>query len=80
MLANISYLADLMQSFDVKASDLDKHPYQLNNEFYRYGSYVFYIGSWYGIIEDISHNPVKSENGNFNYTILPFPSTNSNKS
>lgn len=74
VLDNISYLADLMQTCNIKASDLDKHPYQLNNEFYRYGSYVFYIGSWYGIIEDISHNPAESRNDDYNYTILPFPS------
>ena len=80
ILDNISYLADLMQTTDVKASDLDKHPYQLNNEFYRYGSYVFYIGSWYGIIEDISHNSLKSEKGNYNYTIIPLPSANGIKS
>ncbi|TDO95241.1 ABC-type glycerol-3-phosphate transport system substrate-binding protein [Halanaerobium saccharolyticum] len=80
VMENISYLADLMQTSDIKASDLDKHPYQLNNEFYRQGSYVFYIGSWYGIIEDISHNSFESENGNYNYTILPFPSADGTKS
>ncbi len=79
VLENISYLADLMQVCDIKAADIEKHPYQLNEEFYRYGSFVFYIGSWYGIIEDISHNPVKSEDGNFDYTILPFPADDSNK-
>ncbi|MFP4198709.1 MAG: extracellular solute-binding protein [Halanaerobium sp.] len=80
VLENISFLADLILNSDVNASDLDKHPYQLNNEFYRHGAYVFYIGSWYGIIEDISHNPVSSQNGDFNYTILPFPTEKNNKS
>ncbi|MFP4661910.1 MAG: extracellular solute-binding protein [Halanaerobiales bacterium] len=80
VMENISYLVDLMQVSRVTRADMEKHPYELNEEFYRQGGYFFYIGSWYGIVEDISKNTKDSREGNFRYTVLPFPNNHNQSS
>ncbi|MFW6030467.1 MAG: extracellular solute-binding protein, partial [Halanaerobiales bacterium] len=44
------YFRSLIEISDVDLSDVDKHPYQGNEDFYNKGSYVFYLGNWYGVI------------------------------
>ncbi|MFW6022674.1 MAG: extracellular solute-binding protein [Halanaerobiaceae bacterium] len=74
-LETFSALARLMRACAITSKDVEKHPYQINEDFYNNGSYVFYIGSWYGVIEDINKKPEKSKNGDFKYTVLPLPSS-----
>src|SRR5690606_8223396 len=62
---------DLMFSCGISDDEIEKHPYQYNEEFHIHNSYLFYIGNWYGIIEEIL-----SESDN--HCILPFPTSLTN--
>ncbi|MEJ6951849.1 extracellular solute-binding protein [Natronospora cellulosivora (SeqCode)] len=72
------YLHKLIISSDIKFEDVDKHPYKINEDFYKHGSYVFYVGHWYGMTSQLLGI---NENINENYTYLPLkiPSKNLKK-
>ncbi|MEJ6951850.1 extracellular solute-binding protein [Natronospora cellulosivora (SeqCode)] len=53
ILDTLKYLQTLIRSSDITVKDVDKHPYQLNEDFYKHGSYVFYLGHWYGVLLQI---------------------------
>lgn len=70
VLDTIKYFATLKRICD-RPEDINKHPYQVNDDFYRHGLSVFYIGSWYGIINRIN----RMEQDVDDYCVLPFPSS-----
>lgn len=70
VLDTIKYFATLKNICD-RPEDINKHPFQVNEDFYQHGLSVFYIGSWYGIIERINNISQNIDN----YCILPFPTS-----
>lgn len=74
MLDTIKYFAELKMSCDNNIKDIDKHPYQVNEDFYLNGLSVFYLGSWYGIVEKINKNDQKDSSDMY-YSLLPFPTS-----
>jgi len=70
VIDTIKYFAELKIICDKSVKDTDKHPYQVNEDFYLHGSSVFYLGSWYGIVERVNSN-----DSSMNYCVLPFPSS-----
>ncbi|MFW5982035.1 MAG: extracellular solute-binding protein [Halanaerobiaceae bacterium] len=77
VLDAISEFAELKIAANIDGNNF-KHPYQVNEDFYLHGLSVFYIGSWYGIIEDINKGHEEYELAN--YCVLPFPTSNGNSS
>lgn len=73
VVEHIAYLADLLQICDISDKERERHPYQLTDDFYIHGKYVFYIGVWQGVIKDIIHRKDESGKGDYRYEILPFP-------
>lgn len=73
VLDTIKYFA-IMKKICDRPEDINKHPYQVNEDFYRHGLAVFYIGSWYGIINRVN----RMEQDMDDYCVLPFP-TSGNK-
>ncbi|MFW5981201.1 MAG: extracellular solute-binding protein [bacterium] len=69
-------LHKLITNSDILVGDVDKHPYQLNDDFYVQGSYVFYLGNWYGIILQLL-NEYDYTNNNYEYIPLKIPSLSS---
>ncbi|MFP4016920.1 MAG: extracellular solute-binding protein [Halanaerobiales bacterium] len=77
VLDTIKFFAELKIICDT-SDDINKHPYQVNEDFYLHGQSMFYIGSWYGIISRVNgtnHDDLSSDK----YCVLPFP-TSVNKS
>lgn len=70
VLDTIKYLTTLKKICDLP-EDINKHPYQVNDDFYKHGHSVFYIGSWYGIIERIHRLGHEMDD----YCVLPFPTS-----
>ncbi|NLM96224.1 MAG: extracellular solute-binding protein [Halanaerobiaceae bacterium] len=70
VIDTMKYFAELKMICDKSINDTDKHPYQVNEDFYRHGLSVFYIGSWYGIVERINSNEPDND-----YYVLPFPTS-----
>ncbi|HLV09761.1 MAG TPA: extracellular solute-binding protein [Halanaerobiales bacterium] len=66
------YLPRLLKACNLGISDIDKHPYQLDDDFYENGSYVFFIRNWNGMINDLFNPPGKGNNKHL-YTVLPIP-------
>ncbi len=75
IIDTIKYFSDLKMTCDSSTEELEKHPYQVNEEFYLHGSSVFYIGSWYGVVEQINNNKQGEQSTN-KYIVLPYPSLN----
>ena len=72
------YLHKLIKGSDIHIENIDKHPYQLNEDFYHEGAYVFYLGNWYGIIFDFLGQNYKPDKEDYKITPLLIPSINSN--
>lgn len=70
VLDAIKYFATIKKIND-RPEDINKHPYQVNEDFYWHGLSVFYIGSWYGIIQRIDRMEDKVDD----YCVLPFPTS-----
>lgn len=67
------YLSRLIKTCRISLEDVDKHPYQINDDFYKHGQYVFCVGNWNGIVADILNRPF-TLNKNHKYNIFPIPS------
>ncbi|HLV08591.1 MAG TPA: extracellular solute-binding protein [Halanaerobiales bacterium] len=71
VLETMKYYIDLKKSSD-SVEEIEKHPYQVNEEFYLHGQSIFYLGSWYGIVERINREDQDNEDLK-KYCVLPFP-------
>ncbi|MFP4661908.1 MAG: extracellular solute-binding protein [Halanaerobiales bacterium] len=65
----VKYLADLLKAAELSSYDVDTHPYKINENFYIYGTYVFYMGNWMGAVSHLLSHGYESK-----YKILPLPS------
>ncbi|MFW5992081.1 MAG: extracellular solute-binding protein [Halanaerobiaceae bacterium] len=75
------FVIDMIKNFatlkiiNENPEEMKVHPYEVNEEFYDYGKSVFYIGSWYAIVDRINNADWGDENKKAaaNYSVLPFP-------
>lgn len=74
VLDTIKYYASLKIICDNSLEEVTKHPFQVNDDFYRYGKSMFYIGSWYGIVDRIKNEKYEDQKKD-NYCVLPFPTS-----
>lgn len=82
VIDQLKYFANLKIINESSEAKIKVHPYEVNEEFYEYGESVFYIGSWYAIVNRINEAEWegKSEKPVANYCILPFPASSGERS
>ncbi|MFW6035484.1 MAG: extracellular solute-binding protein [Halothermotrichaceae bacterium] len=73
IMSYLNYLSKLIDINDLRLNDIDKHPYLINEDYYKNNSYVFYIGHWYGVIGQL----VEESNSANLYKVLPIPAKTS---